>query len=148
MKKISKTKKQTLQYNGENFCKLATGKYEPLYYGNDLKHPRDFYCENGEWYLDHDVVDKVGLIYRHDKIVEFLNVEFEKPKMPPSPLKGKTRYEISRISTAKKIYLAINSFIYVANHKKDVYNKAEVSMILQDIQKMIKKEFMKGVDFK
>lgn len=148
MKKISKVKreKNQLQYCGENFCRLENGKIEPLYYGNNLRAPRDFYLDEktGEWYLNHDEITETAFVYRHDKIVEFINIDVKKPQ---SPLKGKTRSEISRISTAKKIYLAINSFIHVANHRKETYNKAEVSVLLQDIQKMIKKEFMKGVDF-
>lgn len=134
-----------MKYNNERFCRLKDGGIEPLYYGK-TNEKRNFYEENGKWYLDYDVVLGCGFAYCHSEIVEFLNTE-AKPEgiviKDPIPLKGKTRMEIARISVAKKIISSANIYYWlISNDKKETYTKEEILKTIKKWQKNIEKRYV------
>lgn len=73
-----------LKYNKEPYCRLKSGKIEPLYYkkqvGNneyeiDYSQPRTFYPDRYTWYLNYDKYGKGIIATMREEIVEFLTEE-------------------------------------------------------------------------
>ena len=146
-----------MNYNKEKFCKLEDGSVEKLYYGNDYRTPRNFYQENGKWYLDHDVYIGCGIAYCHSLIVEFLTDEQAKEYLKsqniivkdkkPSPLKGLRRSQIGKLSAANKTIKTIDAYIYGLERLDNVDEKTKKFAIkmFKDLQRNIKENIINPI---